>query len=239
VIGEYVRRPDKAWTCAAYNPPSMNMEICAFAHWSREEWNAHPAMLDNVARWIAEEATYFGIPIVALSDAQAQGASAGVCEHKQLGAAGGGHSDCGPGFPLQAILAAARQHASGSSPEPTPPKPEEIEMIASAVADNGSLHTFVVGPQRKAVWYTWQKKGESAWNGGAAGKQVAKLVKLADAPSEIRGISASTNAQGVLHVFVTLTDGSTVYTWQPKGETAWNGSDKGKIASLIPFAPAP
>jgi hypothetical protein len=240
-IGEYVRRSDKAWTCAAYNSASLNAETCAFAAWDIAEWNRHPVLLDNLARWIAEECTFFGIPITKLTASQAQGSSAGVCQHVDLGSAGGGHHDCGTGFPMDSVLTAAKQYASGGSPtpEPAPPKPEEIEMIASAVADNGSLHTFVVGPSRKAVWYTWQKKGQSGWNGGAAGKQVAKLTKFADASDEIRGISAELNAAGVLHVFVTLKDGSTVYTWQPKGETAWNGSAKGKIASLTAFAPAP
>jgi hypothetical protein len=241
-IGEYVRRSDKAWTCAAYNAMSVNVELCAFAAWTPAEWSNHKTMLDNCSRWIAEEAAVFGIPIVKLTASQAQGGSAGVCQHVDLGAAGGGHHDCGPGFPMDSVLAAAKQYATGQpAPEPKPPAAEEVEMIASAVADNGSLHTFMVGPQRQAVWYTWQQQGQSAWNGGQAGQQVAKMTKFADAPNgrTIRGIAAETNSAGVLHVFVTLDDGSTVYTWQPKGKTAWNGSGPGKVAGLTAFAPKP
>jgi hypothetical protein len=237
-IGEYVKPPDKAWTAAAYNPAAIQTELCGFASWTPATWAKHPTMLENCAAWIREECQRYGLPIVKLNAAQAQAGGRGVCGHVDLGRGGGGHWDPGPSFPWTDVINMAKGGAP-PTPEPAPPKPEEIEMIASAVADNGSLHTFVVGPSRKAVWYTWQKKGQSGWNGGAAGKQVAKLTKFADAPGEIRGISAELNDGGVLHVFVTLNDGSTVYTWQPKGETAWNGSAKGKIASLTAFAPAP
>jgi hypothetical protein len=31
-----------------------------------------------------------------------------VCQHSDLGAAGGGHHDCGPGYPFDRVLAMAR-----------------------------------------------------------------------------------------------------------------------------------
>ena len=61
-------------------------------------------MLANAAAWVAEEAAPFGIPIVALTAAQAQGGVAGVCQHVDLGAHGGNHWDCGPGFPMAQII---------------------------------------------------------------------------------------------------------------------------------------
>jgi hypothetical protein len=65
-------------------------------------------MLENTARWIAEEAAYFGIPITKLSPAAAQGDGRGVCQHDDLGAWGGGHWDCGGGFPIDQVLDLAR-----------------------------------------------------------------------------------------------------------------------------------
>lgn len=114
-------------------------------------------------------------------------------------------------------------------------------MITSEVADNGSLHVFVAGPGRQAVWYTWQRANETAWNGGQAGKQTAGLTRFADVPKgrTIRGMTARKTANGALHLFVTLDDGSTVYTWQRKGATAWNGAAQNRIAGLSAFAPAP
>src|SRR5215469_538032 len=72
-VGEYVKRGNKAWTCAEFNPVAVQIELCAFASWSTDEWHRHPNMLDNCAKWIAEEAAHYGIPITALSASEAQG----------------------------------------------------------------------------------------------------------------------------------------------------------------------
>ena len=74
-------------------------------------------MLANTAQWIAEEARYFGIPLVRLSASQAQSGHAGVCQHVDLGSAGGGHWDCGPGFPMDDVIAMAGGGAPTTSEE--------------------------------------------------------------------------------------------------------------------------
>lgn len=110
-IGEYVKRPNKAWTAANANPVAVQVELCAFAAWSAAEWDKHPHMLDNVARWIAEEAAAFDIPIVALTPSQAQGTNWGVCQHSDLGSWGGGHWDCGGNFPMADVISKAKGYA--------------------------------------------------------------------------------------------------------------------------------
>ena len=117
VIGEYVHRDKKAWTQANANPYSVATELCAFASWSAAEWAKHPTMLSNCAQWIAEECAAFGIPLRRLTAAQAQGGQAGVCQHGDLGAIGGSHWDCGPGFPMDQVMSMA---AGGAVPAPTP-----------------------------------------------------------------------------------------------------------------------
>lgn len=104
IIGEYVKRGNKAWTAANANPVAVQIELCAFAKWSKDEWMRHPNMLANCAAWIKEEAGKFGIPIVKLNDSQAQGSGKGVCQHENLGSWGGGHWDCGSGFPMDHVL---------------------------------------------------------------------------------------------------------------------------------------
>jgi hypothetical protein len=111
IVGEYVQRSGKAWTAANANPVAVQTELCAFAKWSSAEWSSHPNMLENCARWIAEEAAAFGIPIVKLSASQAQGSGRGVCQHNDLGAWGGGHWDCGGSFPIDSVIARAKELA--------------------------------------------------------------------------------------------------------------------------------
>jgi hypothetical protein len=108
IIGEYVKRGNKAWTAANANPVAVQTELCGFAKWSRDEWMRHPNMLNNCAAWIAEEAAAFNIPITKLSAGQAQGSGRGVCQHNDLGSWGGGHWDCGGGFPIDHVLDMAR-----------------------------------------------------------------------------------------------------------------------------------
>jgi putative peptidoglycan binding protein len=118
-IGEYVARSNKAWTQANANPVAVSLELCAFAAWTPAEWNAHPNMLANCAAWIAEEAAAFGIPLVKLTPQQAQSNGRGVCQHVDLGSWGGGHTDCGPNFPMDSVISMA----GGSKPAPSPPSP--------------------------------------------------------------------------------------------------------------------
>lgn len=109
VVGEYVKRSGKAWTQGNANPVAVSAELCAFADWTQNEWMKHPNMLNNCAMWIREEAAYYDLPIVALTDSQAQGSGKGVCQHENLGSWGGGHWDCGTGFPMDHVLALAKE----------------------------------------------------------------------------------------------------------------------------------
>lgn len=151
-IGEYVKRDKKSWTQGNANPYSVSVEQCAFANWTRSEWlNEHANMLANTAAWIAEEATFYGIPIVALTSTQAQdGHSKGVCQHINLGSAGGGHVDCDYGsgnYPINEVIEMAK---GGSTSTPTPTSTLEDDMI---IENKGTTYQLVYdGP--KSYWRT-------------------------------------------------------------------------------------
>jgi hypothetical protein len=149
-VGEYVQRDGKAWTASDANPVAVQAELCAFAEWDSAEWNRHPHLLANTAAWIAEEAAAFAIPIVKLSPAQAQSDGRGVCQHADLAEWGGGHWDCGPGFPIDAVLALA----AGV----TQPSLEEADMIivrkstGEASVFNGATKQRIADPASLAAY---------------------------------------------------------------------------------------
>jgi N-acetylmuramoyl-L-alanine amidase len=90
----------KAWTQAAFNSISLSIEQigqAAQTHWPDSQ-------LQNTAKWIAHWSHKWGIPITAST-------KHGVCQHRELGAAGGGHHDCGDNYPFGRVLAMARQMA--------------------------------------------------------------------------------------------------------------------------------
>jgi N-acetylmuramoyl-L-alanine amidase len=216
-VGEFVKRANKAWHVAQYNSVAVGLEQCAFAAWSRDEWMSHPHLLANTAQWIAEEAAKFAIPIVKLNALQAQGAGRGVCQHRDLGVAGGGHHDCGDGFPIDYVLELAR---GGGAPTPSPtPQLEAVDMIASAVSDGGTLHVFWVAPDKRTVHYRFQGSAQTDWTDGGVFTTTGK---------DLAGISASRSKAGNLEVFAVFADGDVAHTWQQANSTAWHGGQEGK-----------
>lgn len=97
----------KAWTQAAYNPQSLSIEQVEYSDKPRAQWLKDNAKgLENTALWVAYWSVKYGIPL-RLST------SSGVCQHRDLGAAGGGHVDCGPGFPIDVVVEKAKGYAKG------------------------------------------------------------------------------------------------------------------------------
>ena len=132
-VGEYVRRTRAAWTASGANQPGVHGEFCtpkgAADGWTRAVWmGQHRQMLINAAAWIAEEAKLLHLPIRALTPAQAQGGAEGVCQHSDLGAWGGGHHDCGPGFPMDVVISLARGGAPAG----------EVELMQPAYLEKGA-----------------------------------------------------------------------------------------------------
>lgn len=141
-IGEYVKPGQCAWTAGNANGVAIQTELCcpsgASANWSTADWKNKPHMLRKCAAWIAEEAKRYGLPITELTPSQAQGSGRGVCQHSDLGSWGGGHYDCGNGFPMQYVLDMAK---GGSA---TPAKEREIEDMVYLEFDSGGSATIVV-----------------------------------------------------------------------------------------------
>jgi len=139
-IGEYVKRGNSAWTASGANMVAVQAELCtpsgAAANWTRDTWmNKHHNMLLNVGDWLREESKATGIPLVKLTPSQAQGNGRGVCQHKDLGAWGGGHVDCGPGFPIDYVIDLAKGTAPPSQPSFVEDEPE---MFYAQFLDNRS-----------------------------------------------------------------------------------------------------
>jgi hypothetical protein len=112
-------------------------------------------MLATCAAWIAEEAAAFGIPIVKLSAGPAQSGGRGVCQHADLGAAGGGHHDCGPHFPIDEVLAMA---STGVGPPNTAPTlnlgngGQEDTTVAICTHPNGTrIDMCWIAPNRQVM----------------------------------------------------------------------------------------
>lgn len=73
------------------------------------------------------------------------------------------------------------QTMRAGAPSVAPPTEDQIVAISSVVAANGNLHVFVEAKDGR-IFYTYQRKDETAWQGGKAGVSVAALSYFAPAP---------------------------------------------------------
>ncbi len=220
-VGEYVSRGNKAWTQSEFNPVAVSIELCGFASWSNSEWrNNHATMLENCAKWVAEEAAHYGIPIVQLNSSQAQGSGRGVCQHVDLGQRGGGHHDCGSGFPMAYVLDMARGRVG------PPASTEKVvgDMVASGLDANKGPHVFWVGSNRHQIFYKYQQGNQ--WKGGGL---------FAELSQNVTGLSCSVTNGDVFTIHARCDDGNVYYTWQARGQTKWNGGSAGKVAGFVKF----
>lgn len=93
---------EKAWTQANFNPQALSIEQVGFASKSKRFWiTRYHRGLRAVAEQVADWSIKYNIPLK-------HSTSRGVCQHSDLGAAGGGHHDCGPGYPFKYVLYWAR-----------------------------------------------------------------------------------------------------------------------------------
>jgi hypothetical protein len=118
----FVRTSDRAWAQANYNGAAVSIAFCtpsgAASGWSRSTWLSKGAMLTAAGRLAGELARQFNIPRTQLSSSSAQGSGRGFCEHKNFGAGGGNHHDCGSGFPMDRIIEIAGGATGPSTPAP-------------------------------------------------------------------------------------------------------------------------
>lgn len=87
----------KAWHVASFNSRALGIEQIGFA--TQTKWPEEQLL--KTAEYIAYWSRKYGIPIV-------HSTTNGVCQHRDLGQAGGGHDDCGNAYPFAHVLALAR-----------------------------------------------------------------------------------------------------------------------------------
>jgi N-acetyl-anhydromuramyl-L-alanine amidase AmpD len=113
-VVQYVPYDRASWTLRAGNKISDNAELCGFASWHRNQWiSDHATMLQHAATWIRDRCTARGIPIRKLTPGEVAAGHEGVIGHHDwtLGMRDGTHTDPGPAFPWDVVMALAHEAA--------------------------------------------------------------------------------------------------------------------------------
>ena len=92
----------------------IGLHICleGYARFSRAEWLSKGKNgLEGMARDIAAWSKQYNIPLVRITPAQVRAGQRGICTHHDISLAFGqsDHTDPGPGFPLDLVIARARE----------------------------------------------------------------------------------------------------------------------------------
>lgn len=139
-----------AWTLRGGNHYSDNIEQVGWARWTRAEWLARPRLLDNTARWLADRhRARPWIPLTKIGPADVKARRPGVIGHVDytLGTGDGTHTDPGPGYPWDVVIAKARAYAEPQEDDLTPDQWNFVQQ-ALTVSNNalGALLNAVNDP---------------------------------------------------------------------------------------------
>jgi hypothetical protein len=107
-IARYVEDSAKAWTQCNFNPVSLSLEQAGFAAWSESDWFSRHVQLEAAAKFVLYAHNQHGVPIRKGKVSGGGIVRDGVVQHKDLGAMGCGHSDCGDGYPQGYVELLAR-----------------------------------------------------------------------------------------------------------------------------------
>jgi hypothetical protein len=112
----------KAYTLRNGNPRSDNLEQMGLAKWDRPTWLTHDGLLTNAARWITSRAKARGwslgdIRHLSVAEVRAGNVRGVIVHFDYTQATGDGeHWDCGPGYPIDVVIARARAIFQGETP---------------------------------------------------------------------------------------------------------------------------
>lgn len=111
----YVGDNRASWSARSANSRSLNLCFTGFAHWSRQEWLAHPRMLARGADIVRHWCKTYSLPKVKLSPSQVGFNQEGIAGHVDwtLGKRDGSHTDPGKNFPWDIFIEMVLASVSG------------------------------------------------------------------------------------------------------------------------------
>lgn len=139
--GDWVPDDRAAWTLLNGNPRSLNLELCGFARWTREQWLSEGMvdgvwnprqMIRNAAAWARAKCDKHGIPKRWLTLDQIRRGERGILMHADYTYAtgDGDHTDLGVNFPKDVFM----NDVNGSEDDMTPDQARKLDQIYEALS---------------------------------------------------------------------------------------------------------
>jgi len=162
----------------------------SFSAWSRQQW-LDCGMLDNAAAWLADRATVRGLPIAYVGTDGVRNNQPGVIGHVDWtrGAGEGSHTDPGPNFPWDELIARAQRLTASPTPKVADveqPQIDQLNRIEALLAQGIGLDTAANPP-------TYDGK---EWAGSP--RQIATVARMQAELAATRAADCSRKLDAVL-----------------------------------------
>jgi len=162
----------------------------SFSAWSRQQW-LDCGMLDNAAAWLADRATVRGLPIAYVGTDGVRNNQPGVIGHVDWtrGAGEGSHTDPGPNFPWDELIARAQRLTAPPTPKVADveqPQIDQLNRIEALLAQGIGLDTAANPP-------TYDGK---EWAGSP--RQIATVARMQAELAATRAADCSRKLDAVL-----------------------------------------
>jgi hypothetical protein len=183
-----------AWTLLNGNPVSLNLEMCGFARWSREQWLStgvvdgvvNPRqMVRNAAEWARRKCEKYGIPKTHIGVEGVRARRPGIIMHWDytLGAGDGDHTDIGSNFPWDVFFA----DMNGGDDMPLTPTDINLLLYGTPMWNGMNLAQVLLAIDTNA--------GQAHLKLAAVQKQVAAIAaNPAVTPAELERITREATA---------------------------------------------
>lgn len=141
------------------NRIGLHVSLAGRAAFTREQWLDRQAQLDELVRWLRHESAANGIPLQPATVADIRGNGRGVCSHADLSRAfphETDHTDPGPAFPWDYVLAKARRAPAG----PYTPPGEARTMNSAQAHQLDDVHGQLTGSPVAGQFPGWPQLGD-------------------------------------------------------------------------------
>lgn len=146
---------DVAFHAFGDNNNTLGLEMSGYAKQTAAQWNDaySKAMLNRAAKWVADKATKYSIPVRWLTPAQERALAKGFVTHKIVSDVWGDgiRSDPGPNFPYEAFLKLVKENMA-PPPPPPPPPPPEFSVWEVQYRDKKGEWAYAKDVKRPAIW---------------------------------------------------------------------------------------
>ena len=220
-----VQERDTAWAAPGANADGIQIEQAAYAGFGAADWagvNPQQMITGQLVPLVAGICTRWDIPAVALDTAGVLSGAAGITTHVAVSEAYGlsDHWDCGPAYPLDAVVAQV-----AALLEPTPPEPPEPPTPSITEGDDMAL-TIINATERPTTF-----QGRTVWDlaisgpaqlGGTAVQSWVTIMPVTPTDTPIS-----------VDIHCTGTDGSVVTTLDVQAVTFWPVNGTGRTSVVV------